>query len=357
MLVLSLVLSALLLLLSPHQVHGITSIDVQFIGSRTPVFTTGGVVSTCPANGKTANYILNTSTTGGCLVQSTSLSYDTLPITAGNMLEVNVSVYNIADNNSLDAYTSRLGDSKVWDNSIGQAYSMYYAGSTFEQLSASNGQIKYLFYIAQTIPVNRQITIRGTESTSYAWLELKPSEAISVDSIVLWQVRPNSATAGGGNVQWSDLRPHLNEIQLEIRNQSVQNTTILNQQLQQQQATTQAIETQTQQQQTQYEQEKQEEQERENQGNADSGELQGLFSFTAFNPFSGLFGLFTSGSGCVSIPTIASMLRSPTSTYCPWFSSTVRSILTPVIGISAMMIIFGFFIRWLNSGSGKEIET
>lgn len=121
----------------------------------------------------------------------------------------------------------------------------------------------------------------------------------------------------------------------------------------------QATEEQTQQQEEQYEQEKQEEAEREEQGNDDASEMAGIFSFTAFNPFSGIFALFTGGNGCISIPTIGGMLNKPDATYCPWFSASIRSILTPVIGISAMMVIFGFFISWLNGGdvNGKVVVS
>ena len=119
-------------------------------------------------------------------------------------------------------------------------------------------------------------------------------------------------------------------------------------QLHQQRATTDAVNKQTEQQKNQHDQEKKEEKDRENKGSDQSNKLANLFSFTAFNPFSGLFGLFT-GGGCKPIPTIGKMLNKPDATYCPWFPDNVRSILTPVIGISSMMLIFGFFMRWLNS--------
>lgn len=124
------------------------------------------------------------------------------------------------------------------------------------------------------------------------------------------------------------------------------------------QATQQSIDNQTQQQEEQYDNEKQEESDREEQGNADSSQLAGIFNFTAFNPFSGLFGLFTSAGGCINIPIVGGMLNKSDATYCPWFPSTIRNILTPVIGLSAMMIIFGFFISWLNGGdSNGTIEV
>lgn len=109
---------------------------------------------------------------------------------------------------------------------------------------------------------------------------------------------------------------------------------------------------QTEQQNQQFQQNKQEEKDRENKGNDQSNKLGNLFSFTAFNPFSGLFGLFTGGS-CKPIPTIGKMLNKPDASYCPWFPDNVRSILTPVLGISSMMLIFGFFIRWLG---GSDLD-
>lgn len=133
-----------------------------------------------------------------------------------------------------------------------------------------------------------------------------------------------------------------------LNNLVVQNQTIINQNNQ----LNNSINNQTQQQNQQFQQNKQEEKDREKKGNDQSNKLGNLFSFTAFNPFSGLFGLFT-GGGCKPIPTIGKMLNKPDATYCPWFPDNVRSILTPVLGISSMMLIFGFFMRWL---SGSDLD-
>lgn len=130
-----------------------------------------------------------------------------------------------------------------------------------------------------------------------------------------------------------------------LNNLVVQNQTIINQNNQ----LNNSINNQTEQQNQQFQQNKQEEKDREDKGNDQSNKLGNLFSFTAFNPFSGLFGLFT-GGGCRPIPTIGKMLNKPDATYCPWFPDNVRSILTPALGISSMMLIFGFFIRWLHKG-------
>lgn len=80
--------------------------------------------------------------------------------------------------------------------------------------------------------------------------------------------------------------------------------------------------------------------------------LLGIFNNLKFlNPFAGFFSLFKTGDDCVDIPIIAGMLNSPSSRYCSWFPVSVRSILTPVLGISGTMLIFGFFVSWLKNSS------
>ena len=94
-------------------------------------------------------------------------------------------------------------------------------------------------------------------------------------------------------------------------------------------------------------------------GNAEAdwfNSLLNLFNFNALNPFAPLFNMFTNNSQCASIPIIAGMLHAEETTYCPWFSASVRDVLTPVLSISAIMLIFGFFVRWLSSSSGNMFE-
>lgn len=121
------------------------------------------------------------------------------------------------------------------------------------------------------------------------------------------------------------------------------------------QATQNAINAQTEQQEEQYEQEKQEEAEREEAGQDAAEQGANIFTFTLMNPFAGIFNLF-SGSGCVAIPTIGGMMNKPDATYCPWFSQSIRNILTPVIGLSSSMLLFGFIIRWLSTTDGVAIS-
>lgn len=138
--------------------------------------------------------------------------------------------------------------------------------------------------------------------------------------------------------------------QKNLYNQNNQILDVNKQQLESQKEHTKAVDKQTEQQKDQYDKEKQEEKNRENQGNEQSQQAQGMFNFTAFNPFSPIFALFNNGSSCVNIPIISGMINSKDKQYCPWFPANVRNILTPVLGISSMMLIFGFFIRWLNKG-------
>ena len=130
-----------------------------------------------------------------------------------------------------------------------------------------------------------------------------------------------------------------------LNNLVVQNQTLINQNNQ----LNNSINNQTEQQNQQFQQNKQEEKDREDKGKNDSKKLGSIFSFTVMNPFSPIFDLFA-GGGCRPIPTIGKMLNKPNATYCPWFPDNIRSILTPVLGISAMMLIFGFVISWLKKG-------
>lgn len=77
-----------------------------------------------------------------------------------------------------------------------------------------------------------------------------------------------------------------------------------------------------------------------------------LFNFTFENPFSSFFNAFKSGDSCASVPILAGMLKAPSSTYCSWFSQSTRNTLTPVFSLASMMLVFGFFIRWLSGSSG-----
>ena len=84
--------------------------------------------------------------------------------------------------------------------------------------------------------------------------------------------------------------------------------------------------------------------------------LERLFNFSFINPFEPILHLFTDSNSCVQIPTIASMIHSDETQVCPWFDSNVRSIVTPVLGISSMMLVFGFAVRWLGARSGNLFE-
>lgn len=84
--------------------------------------------------------------------------------------------------------------------------------------------------------------------------------------------------------------------------------------------------------------------------------LVNLFNFNILNPFAPIFALFTDNNSCVNIPTIAGMLNSSETQYCPWFDSTTRDIVTPVVGLSATMLLFGFFVHWLGSSSDAVFD-
>lgn len=87
-------------------------------------------------------------------------------------------------------------------------------------------------------------------------------------------------------------------------------------------------------------------------------QLTHMFNFSLLNPFASIFNMFQNSSECHHIPIIAGMLNVEDDEYCPWFPATVRQITTPVISIAATMLLFGFFISFLKSGSGNDtIDT
>lgn len=84
--------------------------------------------------------------------------------------------------------------------------------------------------------------------------------------------------------------------------------------------------------------------------------LTNMFGFNFLNPFAPLFQMFGDNSQCASIPILAGMLHADNSTYCPWFDSSVRNVLTPVLSFASVMLIFGFAVRWLGASSGNFFE-
>lgn len=112
----------------------------------------------------------------------------------------------------------------------------------------------------------------------------------------------------------------------------------------------QETETGNQQAQDRWEQDKEEEADREEQGSDDMSSLTSIFRFEIRNPFMGLLGLFTNNCP-VNIPVVAGMLGSSQTVYPCWFSQQTRGILTPVIGISSSMLLFGYLVRKFLNGS------
>lgn len=84
--------------------------------------------------------------------------------------------------------------------------------------------------------------------------------------------------------------------------------------------------------------------------------LVSLFKFNFSNPFAPIFTMFTNTSTCANIPIIASLIHSNETQICPFFSSSVTNITTPVFSFVSVMLVFGFAVRWLSSSSGNMFE-
>lgn len=75
-----------------------------------------------------------------------------------------------------------------------------------------------------------------------------------------------------------------------------------------------------------------------------------VFNISFIFPFKSLFTSF-SDNNCVNIPIIAGMVNSSSSTYCSWWSSDIRSVLTPVFNMISLMVLTGFIVHWLSEKS------
>lgn len=81
-----------------------------------------------------------------------------------------------------------------------------------------------------------------------------------------------------------------------------------------------------------------------------------VFNFGLVFPFTTFFNAFTDSQQCVNVPIIGGMLHNPNATYCSWWSSSIRSVLTPVFSIASIMLIFGFIMHWLRNGESVAIH-
>lgn len=195
-----------------------------------------------------------------------------------------------------------------------------------------NGEI--FFYLNQTTGDTGSITVtpfftrgisnNGLSDDDRQWLQANMPSGTSQTDITNIQNKIDNTTNAIDN-QTSTLNNSINSLQQET-------------------------ETGNQQAQDRWEQDKEEEADREEQGSDDMSSLTSIFRFEIRNPFMGLLGLFTNNCP-VNIPVVAGMLGSSQTVYPCWFSQQTRGILTPVIGISSSMLLFGYLVRKFLNGS------
>ena len=87
-----------------------------------------------------------------------------------------------------------------------------------------------------------------------------------------------------------------------------------------------------------------------------SQDMSGFDRLSLLFPFAQIFtGFVNPDDECASIPTVASMIHSKESIVCPFFSSHTRPILTPVITSVGLIILFGFVVKFLRSGTSLDL--
>lgn len=196
---LALFFSALSCLILPLPVLA-ADINLTFGGSASPRIQ--GASSNCGSADYNLAYVLNTSGSA-CTIGAVQLYGWNWAVSKGQFLELTVSVYNLTDNNALDAYFSRLNNANLgtWN---GQAWvnNIRVANLDYQQVSSSNGLVHFLFEFTENANVVAGLQIAPT------WVELKPNEAVSFVMVALYGY-PNYGGGGGG----TDLTQVIKEIQ------------------------------------------------------------------------------------------------------------------------------------------------
>lgn len=228
-----------------------------------------------------------------------------------------------------------------------------------QQLNQVGGRYTLQFTVYNYKPMQR-ISLRSATGGGIAivFTTSASSAQINISSIDYVTVLSGTSLNNSLNTIDSDLKSILNNgIKATVDNSDVvsQIQQLQQQQKQDSQAQINAINNQTKQEQDQYEKDKQEEHDREESAKNDGNGLLGIFNITLLNPFAGIWEMFNSG-GCTSIPTIAGWVGSEDTVYCSWWPQSIRATLTPVFSISSMVLLFGFFVRWLGGGEGIDVK-
>ena len=193
-------------------------VSLTFGGSYSPKIR--GATTACGSADYNLAYIMNT-TNSPCTIGAVQLYGDNWAVSTGQFIELTVSVYNLTDNNSLDAYFSRLNNANLgtW-NGIQWVNNIRLANIDYSQVSASNGLVHYLFEVTSAG------TIGGIQIAP-TWVELKPNEAVSFVMVALYGY-PNYGGGGGS----TNIQQVITEIQYFRQEFNTRlNTVITNQEL------------------------------------------------------------------------------------------------------------------------------
>lgn len=261
----------------------------------------------------------------------------------------NAHAFDISCSNNIDHINGN--DSVNIDRTCLMTY--YYTGDTTEALYLS-GKLNFSAY-GGGVQILPGTFVQVVDDVSGAGGGLTEAQ-LNGDFKIWLQAQLSNLYAQG-----ADQLNALNQIKVALNAQDLNQTqtnNLIQDLIDQQDEERQAIQQGNQEAQDRWEADKAEEAEREEQGHDNADALGSTFRFEIRNPFMGLLGLFTNNCP-VSIPTVAGMLGSSQTTYPCWFSSQTRGILTPVIGISASVLLFGFIVRGFlrkgNFSGGIEI--
>lgn len=239
------------------------------------------------------------------------------------IIQFNLSFWKVSNSTSIHADFNSL---QVVDNANLKFYDL-----TFDNLDTNSFVAHIFIKVVNDVYISNRVQVQGV-GTLFMFL-LQPSERVSVNSWTLWQVVDTTVDTSGiiGAIESQpNYTQNLNSIRNDIQN--VQDS----------------VDDLNQTQQDIYDDEKET---IEDNGNNAVGAWTDNAEDLTFSAPTGLFSWFWSlgtTEECISISTLARLIHSNETTYCSWWSTEIRSIVSPIVNIFLVCIISGFIIKWLR---------
>lgn len=287
--------------------------------------------------GPNISYTNVTSASGGTTgagIETFRLHFNNASCVPGDIYQVNVNFFNTNANDSLDAWASSL---------YGGDNDFSFIETEYQQMDAGTGQIRFTLACTSTFTnANKYLTLNSATGSA-VWLY--PQEWITTFYVARYKVLNTDVDLHEIAENAYQINQQLDTV-VSTMGTSQDSLDAINDNID---TVNDNIAQSNQDANDRYQDEKD-----TIQDNADNtvdswdDAQEGL----TFQAPTGLFSWFWSlgtTDQCINIPVLASLLHSNETTYCSWWSTEIRSIVSPVINIFLVCIVSGFIIKWLRS--------